>query len=211
MPVAEDQIQIPSELPEMLKQFTIDAINTQPPDLLEWSYKYFNALKNGEKLPNEESKKRHSISKWVVLTPEILKELHRKLGGRLIITSSELKVLWNHLNLSPDLYSSIMLVGSLFEPIEWLKFLALACSALGVTIAKTLKLVCEVLSDGASGPPRITFSTFQFLYSFLAAVDGEVSEQQVHQMLNYLEHHVIGPDGTINISEFTENPNVMLE
>ncbi|XP_056386467.1 ropporin-1-like isoform X3 [Hyla sarda] len=157
MPVAEDQIQIPSELPEMLKQFTIDAINTQPPDLLEWSYKYFNALKNGEKLPNEESKKRHSISKWVVLTPEILKELHRK------------------------------------------------------TIAKTLKLVCEVLSDGASGPPRITFSTFQFLYSFLAAVDGEVSEQQVHQMLNYLEHHVIGPDGTINISEFTENPNVMLE
>ncbi|XP_075698839.1 ropporin-1-like isoform X2 [Rhinoderma darwinii] len=210
MPIAEDQMTIPSELPEMLKQFTRDAIITQPPDLLEWSYTYFNALKTGTKLPTEECQKRLSMSKWAVLSLEILKELHKKLGARLTITSSELIQLWNDLGLPPDLYSSIMLVGSLSEQIEWLKFLALACSGLGVTIARTLKIACEVLSDEESEPPSIPFSTFQFLYRFLAAVDGEVSEPQVHQMLTYLEQ-VVGLDGLIKVSDFTENPNVRLE
>ncbi|XP_040290843.1 ropporin-1-like isoform X1 [Bufo bufo] len=211
MPIAEDQMTIPSELPEILKQFTRDAINTQPSDLLEWSYMYFSALKNGTKLPTEDCQKRSSISKWATLSPEILKELHKKLGGRLKITSNELIELWNDLGLPPDLYSSIMLVGCLSKQIEWLKFLALACSALGVTIARTLKIACEVLSEEDSGPPSIQFSTFQFLYSFLAEVDGEVLETQVHQMLSYLEQQVVGPDGLIKVSDFIDNPNVRLE
>ncbi|KAM3913300.1 ropporin-1-like [Leptodactylus fuscus] len=210
MPISEGQMTIPSELPEVLKQFTSDAINTQPSDLLEWSYTYFNALKHGTKLPTETGQS-PCISKWEVLSPDILKQLHIKLGGRLTITSSELKELWNDLTLPPDLYTSIMTVGCLSEQIEWLKFLALACSALGVTIAKTLKIACEILSDEESGPPCILYSTFQFLYSFLAAVDGEVSQAQVHQMLTYLEQKVVGPDGTIKVSDFIENPNVRLE
>lgn len=49
-----------------------------------------------------------------------------------MITSHELMQLWSDLGLLPDLYCSIMLVGGLSEQIEWLRFLALACSALGV-------------------------------------------------------------------------------
>jgi hypothetical protein len=37
-----EQIEIPPELPDILKQFTKAAIRTQPIDLLEWSSKYFN-------------------------------------------------------------------------------------------------------------------------------------------------------------------------
>jgi hypothetical protein len=36
-----EQIEIPPELPDILKQFTKAAIRTQPIDLLEWSSKYF--------------------------------------------------------------------------------------------------------------------------------------------------------------------------
>lgn len=32
-----EQIVVPPELPEILKQFTKAAIKTQPPDLLEWA------------------------------------------------------------------------------------------------------------------------------------------------------------------------------
>ncbi|KAM4032621.1 ropporin-1-like isoform 2-T2 [Anomaloglossus baeobatrachus] len=211
MPITDDQMTIPTELPEILKQFTSATIIAQPPDLLEWSYMYFNAMKNGIKLPTEEHQRRQDIGKWVMLSSEILKELHKKVGGRLTITSSELSQLWNDLLLPPVLFSHIILVGCLPEEIEWLKFLALACNGLGVTIAKTLKIVCEVLSEEENGPPCIPFSTFQLLYKFLAAVDGEVSETQVHQMLTYLEQKTTGSDGLIKALDFTEDPNVILE
>lgn len=59
------------------------------------------------------------------------------------------------------------------------------------TIAKTLKIVCEVLSsDHDSGPPRIPFSTFQFLYTYIAEVDGEISASHVSRMLNYIEQEM---------------------
>nr|XP_005001171.2 ropporin-1A [Cavia porcellus] len=80
------------------------------------------------------------------------------------------------------------------------------------TIAKTLKIVCEVLScDNAGGPPRIPFSTFQFLYTYIAEIDGEISASHVSRMLNYIEHEVIGPDGLIKVNDFTQNPRVRLE
>ncbi|XP_053514791.1 coiled-coil domain-containing protein 14-like, partial [Artibeus jamaicensis] len=66
------------------------------------------------------------------------------------------------------------------------------------TISKTLKIACEVLSSGHdSGPARIPFSTFQFLYTYIAEVDGEISASHVSRMLAYIEQEVIGPDGLI--------------
>lgn len=58
------------------------------------------------------------------------------------------------------------------------------------TIAKTLKIVCEVLSsDHDSGPPS-PFSTFQFLYTYIAEVDGGDLSITVSRMLNYIEQEV---------------------
>nr|WQM43606.1 rhophilin-associated tail protein 1 [Eurycea tynerensis] len=211
-PHGDKQMSIPPELPEVLKQFTKAAIKSQPSDLLVWSSKYFTALKNGEPLPIKERPERISLSNWAVLTPELLKVLHTKVGGRLTIVSDELLQMWKTLNLPVDLYQSILNVGHLPDEIEWLKFLALACSSLGVTIAKTLKIACEVLSsEHECGPPRIPFSTFQFLYTYLADVDGEVSRSQVNRMLSYLQQEVVGQDGLIKVSDFLNNPKVRLE
>ncbi|XP_006740984.2 ropporin-1-like protein [Leptonychotes weddellii] len=45
------QIRIPPELPDILKQFTKAAIRTQPADVLQWSAGYFSALSRGDPLP----------------------------------------------------------------------------------------------------------------------------------------------------------------
>nr|XP_033797147.1 uncharacterized protein LOC117359083 [Geotrypetes seraphini] len=207
MPQLDKPLVIPPELPELLKQYTQAAIRTRPPDLIQWSTTYFTALQNGDPLPIKELPERISLSDWAVLTPELLKLLHTKLAGRLTIETSELLDLWKAQNLPIDLFESIVIVGRLADEIEWLKFFVLACSSLGVTIAKTLKIACEILStERESGAPRIPFSTFQFLYTFLADVDGEVSRTQVNRMLTYLHQEIIGPDELIKVSDFINNP-----
>ena len=40
--------------------------------------------------------------------------------------------MWKVLSLPPELLNSVINVGRFTEEIEWLKFLALACSSLGV-------------------------------------------------------------------------------
>ncbi|XP_003214918.1 ropporin-1 isoform X2 [Anolis carolinensis] len=212
MPQTDKQVCIPPELPDLLKQFTKAAIRTQPPDLILWSSEYFSAMARGELPPVRERADRVPLSNWAELTPELLKVLHQRVGGRLIVHVDELAQMWKVLNLPTDLFDSVMNVGRFTEEIEWLKFLALACSSLGVTIAKTLKIICEVLSnENDSGPARIPFSTFQFLYTYIAEVDGEISASHVSRMLNYIEQEIIGPDGLIKVTDFTQNPRVRLE
>ncbi|XP_066465597.1 ropporin-1 [Tiliqua scincoides] len=212
MPQTDKQVCIPPELPDLLKQFTKAAIRTQPPDLIQWSSEYFSALARGELPPVRERSERVPLSNYAELTPELLKVLHQRVGGRLIVHVDELAQMWKVLNLPTDLFESVMNVGRFTEEIEWLKFLALACSSLGVTIAKTLKIICEVLSnENDAGPARIPFSTFQFLYTYIAEVDGEISASHVSRMLNYIEQEIIGPDGLIKVTDFTQNPRVRLE
>ncbi|ELK23351.1 ropporin-1A isoform X2 [Myotis yumanensis] len=212
MPQTDKQICIPPELPELLKQFTKAAIRTQPPDLIQWAADYFGAMCRGEIPSVRERSEPVPSSNWAELTPELLKILHARVGGRLIVHVEELAQMWKVLSLPTELFNSVMNVGRFTEEIEWLKFLALACSSLGVTISKTLQIACEVLScDHDSGPARIPFSTFQFLYTYIAEVDGEISASHVSRMLNYIEQEVIGPDGLIKVVDFTQNPRVRLE
>ena len=55
-----------------------------------------------------------------------------QVGGRLIVHADELAQMWKVLNLPTDLFNSVMNVGRFTEEIEWLKFLSLDCSSLGV-------------------------------------------------------------------------------
>lgn len=55
-----------------------------------------------------------------------------QVGGRLIVHVEELAQMWKVLSLPTELFNSVMNVGRFTEEIEWLKFLALACSSLGV-------------------------------------------------------------------------------
>ncbi|XP_035222545.1 ropporin-1-like protein [Stegodyphus dumicola] len=50
----DDQITVPEEFPFILKDYAKAAIRTNPNDLLEFSVRYFTALRNGEKPPVKE-------------------------------------------------------------------------------------------------------------------------------------------------------------
>uniref|UniRef100_G3UJU6 Rhophilin associated tail protein 1 like n=1 Tax=Loxodonta africana TaxID=9785 RepID=G3UJU6_LOXAF len=192
MPQTDKQICIPPELPELLKQFTKAAIRTQPQDLIQWAADYFGAMSRGENPPVRERSERVALSNWAELTPELLKILHSRVAGRLIIHADELAQMWKVLSLPTDLFNSVMNVGRFTEEIEWLKFLALACSSLGVT--QNLNVAwseCHHLGEEPNaGILGIPFSTFQFLYTYIAEVDGEISASHVSRMLNYIEQEV---------------------
>ncbi|XP_053514789.1 ropporin-1-like, partial [Artibeus jamaicensis] len=132
MPQMDKQICIPPELPELLKQFTKAALRTQPQDLIQWAADYFGALTRGDIPPVRDGSQPVASSNFAELTPELLKILHSRVAGRLIIHVNELGQMWKVLSLPPELLNSVINVGRFTEEIEWLKFLALACSALGV-------------------------------------------------------------------------------
>ena len=75
-----EQIPIPPELPDILKQFTKAAIRTQPNDLLNWSAKYFRCLANGEIPPVKERLELNVATQKTDsgLTIGIIKTLHKQ-------------------------------------------------------------------------------------------------------------------------------------
>ncbi|XP_061851905.1 ropporin-1-like protein isoform X3 [Colius striatus] len=75
-----EQIKIPPELPDILKQFTKAAIRTQPHDILQWAAAYFSALSKGEPLPVKERMELPLAADktGAGLTPGLLKVLHKQ-------------------------------------------------------------------------------------------------------------------------------------
>ncbi|XP_010079934.1 PREDICTED: ropporin-1-like protein, partial [Pterocles gutturalis] len=127
------QIKIPPELPDILKQFTKAAIRTQPRDVLQWAAAYFSALSKGEPLPVKErleislSTERTNTG----LTPGLLKVLHKQLSPKGIVNVAELKEKWKHLCLPEEQLEAILQLDDFGEEVEWMKVLALGCSTLG--------------------------------------------------------------------------------
>uniref|UniRef100_A0AAY4AJ64 Ropporin-1-like protein n=1 Tax=Denticeps clupeoides TaxID=299321 RepID=A0AAY4AJ64_9TELE len=173
------QIRIPPELPDILKQFTKAAIRTQPQDVLQWSA-VFSALSKGEPLP---VKDRLEMSGQTNngLTPGLLKVLHKQ----------ELQEKWRGLSLSSDQLDTLLALGSFSETIDWMQFFALGCSALGGTIMGALKHACEILTqDPEGGAARIPYDAFVSLFTYLAHVDGEIPQDQIDSFLNKLQESV---------------------
>ena len=51
-----------------------------------------------------------------------------------------------------------------------------------------MTLVCEILTTDSEGSAsRIAYEDFVDLYKFLAGVDGRISDDQVHAVLEYLQ------------------------
>ena len=54
---------------------------------------------------------------------------------------------------------------------------------------QALKVLCEILTtDPEGGPARIPVEQFENLYRFLAHVDGEVTSEQIHKVMEYLKN-----------------------
>ncbi|XP_014350415.1 ropporin-1-like protein isoform X1 [Latimeria chalumnae] len=188
------QINIPPELPDIMKQFTKAAIRTQPPDILQWSAAYFSALSKGETLPVKERLEMPVATQKTDtgLTPGLLKVLHKQLARREVVTIQELQQKWKDVCLPVEQLHNILKLGNFGNEVVWMQFFALGCSALGGSIASAVKHACEILTtDPEGGPARIPFATFKYLYSYLAELDGDISQSEASHVLSSLEQNVL--------------------
>ncbi|XP_051538853.1 ropporin-1-like protein [Myxocyprinus asiaticus] len=200
------QINIPPELPDILKQFTKAAIRTQPQDVLEWATDYFSALSKGEALPVKERMEMPMATQKTDtgLTPGLLKILHQQLAHKEIITKEELLQKWKGLCLPFEQLDTILALGNFYENIDWMQFFALGCSALGGTIKSALKHACEILTeDHEGGAAQIPFDTFRSLYTYLAHLDGEIPKEQTDSFLLSLQEIAEHHGGMVQPSHFT--------
>ncbi|NXH17157.1 ROP1L protein, partial [Bucco capensis] len=184
------QMKIPPELPDILKQFTKAAIRTQPSDVLQWAAAYFSALSKGEPLPVKERLEMPLATEKTdaCLTPGLLKILHKQLSHKGRVSTEELKEKWKNLGLPEEQLNAILQLGDFFEELEWMKFLALGCSVLGGSLLSSMKHACEILTrDPEGGAARVPFKTFSFLYSYLASMDGEIPKEKTEAFLQRIK------------------------
>uniref|UniRef100_A0A8C8C4W1 Ropporin-1-like protein n=1 Tax=Oncorhynchus tshawytscha TaxID=74940 RepID=A0A8C8C4W1_ONCTS len=163
----EQQINIPPELPDILKQFTKAAIRTQPHDILQWSAAYFSALSKGDTLPcPKETLCLVTLCPTDTgLTPGLLKVLHKQLALKETISKEEMQQKRKCLCLPSEQLDTLLALGNFNDNIHWMHFFAL-----GGTIISTLRYVCEILTGNGEG-----------LYTYLAHLDGEIPQDQIRQ------------------------------
>ncbi|XP_029978642.1 ropporin-1-like protein isoform X2 [Sphaeramia orbicularis] len=187
------QINIPPELPDILKNFTKAAIRTQPKDVLVWSAAYFSALSKGERLPVKDRLEMNVATQKTDtgLTPGLLKTLHKQLSAKQTCSREDLQKKWKGLCLPMDQLENLLSLGSFGPDIDWMEFFALGCSALGGTLMAALKYACEILTeDEDGGAARIPFHTFTELYTYLAVLDGDIPQDHRDMFLNSLQAQV---------------------
>ncbi|KAM6282211.1 ropporin-1-like protein isoform 1-T3 [Porphyrio hochstetteri] len=207
------QIKIPPELPDILKQFTKAAIRTQPQDLLQWAAAYFSALSKGEPLPVKERIEMPLArnNRDAGLTPGLLKVLHKQLSPKGVVSVAELKEKWKHLCLPEEQLKAILQLDDFGEEVEWMKLLALGCSVLGESLLSSMKHACEILTrDPEGGAARIPFETFSFLYSYLASIDGEIPEEKTEAFLHKIKEAADQQSGMVLLRNFATQPSTLL-
>lgn len=199
-----NQIKIPPEMPEIMKQFTKAAIRTQPPDLLFWSKAYFKALCSQELPPVKE---RFEIRKPIAggLSREILETLHRQLGRNKRVKTNYLRAKWRDFCLDREHLKNLLRKAGIVdqEEVIWLEFLAVACMSMNNTMIDTMIMICEILTnDPRGGPARIPFVIFEYLYRYLAKINGRIPLEQVDIAMTYLAKESDRKEGMIKPRNF---------
>lgn len=200
------QIHIPPELPDILKQFTKAAIRTQPVDVLQWSAGYFSALSRGDPLPVKDRIEMPVATQKTDtgLTQGLLKVLHKQCSHKQYVELSDLEKKWKNLCLPVEKFRALLELDPCEDKIEWIKFLALGCSSLGGTLNTTMKNVCEILTaDPEGGPAQIPFDTFSYIYQYLTSLDPELPASETETYLATLrEKSESRKNGMIGLSDF---------
>lgn len=200
------QIHIPPELPDILKQFTKAAIRTQPADVLQWSAGYFSALSRGDPLPVKDRIEMPMATQKTDtgLTQGLLKVLHKQCGHKQYVELADLEQKWKNLCLPVEKFRAVLQLDPCEHNMEWMKFLALGCSMLGGSLTSAMKHLCEILTaDPEGGPARIPFETFCYVYRYLSELDAEIPVADTEVYLASLKDSVESrKNGMIGISDF---------
>ncbi|XP_006915930.2 ropporin-1-like protein [Pteropus alecto] len=200
------QIHIPPELPDILKQFTKAAIRTQPADVLQWSAGYFSALSRGDPLPVKDRIEMPVATQKTDtgLTQGLLRVLHKQCSHRQYVDLADLEQKWGKLCLPIEKFRALLQLDPCEHEMEWMKFLALGCSMLGGSLSTAMKHLCEILTtDPEGGPARIPFETFAYVYRYLSRLDPAISVAETDVYLSSLKDSIESrKNGMIGLSDF---------
>lgn len=180
------QINIPAELPDLLKQFTKAAIRTQPTDILQWSAAYFSSLANGEPLPVKRRLEPFVGDGLTVGNLEVLVQQHKEADKS--VTKASIEAKWADLGLPKAQLTDILTAGKFEDSFNFDFFTGVACLHLGGSqISEALKLLCQLLTEDLPGyAERVEFNRFTKIYKFLANLGG-VPNAQVELAIQYLQ------------------------
>ncbi|KAK1345314.1 hypothetical protein QTO34_014025 [Cnephaeus nilssonii] len=187
------QIHIPPELPDILKQFTKAAIRTQPADVLQWAAGYFSALSRGDPLPVKDRIEMPVATQKTDtgLTQGMLKVLHKQCSHKQYVDLADLEKKWRSLCLPMEKFRALLELDPCERKIEWIKFLALGCSMLGGSLNTAMKNLCEILTqDPEGGPARIPFKTFSYVYRYLSRLDADMPVSETEAYLASLKDNM---------------------
>ncbi|CAF0885699.1 unnamed protein product [Adineta steineri] len=184
-----EQISIPTEFPDILLQFSKAAIRTQPTDILAWSAAYFRALANGQTPPVKERLEMPDATQKIDtgLTMGLLKILHRQFSSKRTISLQQIKEKYEDLDIPQEQFDDIVQIGSFNDNVQWDHFLAIALTKISKNLTDTLIKICELLtSDPPGANARIPFEQWKKFYRYLAELDGDISEERIKQVIDYL-------------------------
>jgi len=212
------QMNVPAELPEILKQYTKAAIRTQPEKLLEWSAAYFTALKEGKPLP---VKTRYEMGAATGLTFGILNILNRQLGPPRSqpVPIKELREKWQDLGLTEESLDKICTVGDFglqtATEIDMEKFVVVAASSLVECseqdknsenkrsgLHETLNIACQLFTnDLEGGASRIKVDQFIRIFTFMSNIMSLPAQSQ-SDVIEYMTSKAESQGGQVMPANF---------
>jgi len=197
-------IQIPSEFPGILKQYTKAAIRTQPRDLLLWSAAYFRCMARGEPPPAKDRLEYPVPQTESGLTPGLLRVIHRQVGHQTKVSQTVLAEKWKGVCLNQVDLDHLLLDGGWKRgEVDWLKFVGLATLTISDGIVNTLNNVCEILAESADGiSASIKFEVFRDVYTYLSERNVDVEASDVDAVLEYMAKVAGNQNGFVNPANF---------
>lgn len=191
------RVNVPTELPQILKQYTKALIKTQPPNYIAWSAAYFACLAEGRPLP---IKPRLEAADGDKLTIGLLEIIIDQIGqNHGTVSLAKIEARWTELGLQEIDLADTLIRGKLIGDLQQLQEdpameidvqQFVACASMQIAGKKDLvgcmDIVCQLLASDPSDRYHGTrFDIFSKLYKFLAKV-CDIEQGTQDKALRYL-------------------------
>ncbi|EGF84122.1 hypothetical protein BATDEDRAFT_34112 [Batrachochytrium dendrobatidis JAM81] len=168
-----EQIKIPSDLPEILKNYAKFIIKSQPADILASSSEYFARL----------AKQRTQANAGKRLSDMQLDAFYTKFSSseeRSSVSRKDIEEAASLANIPSAQVQDIFLLGGwTSDKIPWVKFWAFLCASAAGTLEATAELVCNLVGDNGKVPVALIQEVVVFLVEQDRAIDPAIGRNIV--------------------------------
>ncbi|KAI9006064.1 hypothetical protein BC832DRAFT_556040 [Gaertneriomyces semiglobifer] len=168
-----EQIRIPPELPDILRNFTKYIIRTQPANIFEASAEYFGRL-------SKQGTAGETGTSRVVQSQ--LEAFYNKFSSRAdaVVSRKDIDDECSAMLISPATVADIVRLGGWDgEKIPWMKFWSLLVASSAGTLTATIETVLNVIGDSG----RVRLAPVIEVMQYLAEQDQTIDKQQVQEVM----------------------------